>query len=317
MSTVNNIQTNSNNSDNTNKNILNSEIMLKEQNINKSLFDSKKSKIKYFKNRIKLKSEKEKKFSKFKKTLKYKEKNNNMSITYNKKIINFSLTNEDFQDMNYYQAFNLDKRSFIRIYWSYLVDSQIILGTFFTSNFLHLFVIKLSFFISTFQISFFLNALFYTDEYISNAYHNDGVLDILSGLPKSIYSYLSTLITSSLLGMLSNSKNELIYTIKNRTYKINYLLQVNIKLKKLRNKLIIYYILLFILGTFFLYYVSAFCAVYRNSQKYWLIGCLESFIIDFVSSLGFCIFPAIFRYISLKKRIKFFFTLAKIISIFI
>ena len=149
--------------------------------------------------------------------------------------------NEDFQDLDYYEALNLDKRSYIRIYWSFLVDSQIILGTFFTSNFLHLLVIKLSFLISTFQINFFLNAFFYTDEYISKAYHNDGVLDIFSGLPKSIYSFLATIITTSLLSMLSNSKNELINTIRNRTYKINYSLQVNIKLKKLRNKLIIYY----------------------------------------------------------------------------
>ena len=117
--------------------------------------------------------------------------------------------------------------------------------------------------------------------------------------------------------MLSNSKSELINTIKNRTYKINYLLQVNIVIKKLRNKLIIYYIFLFSLGTLFLYYVSAFCAVYRNSQKYWLIGCLESFVIDFISLIGLCIFPTLCRYISLKKRIKYLYTLAKIINIFL
>ena len=50
--------------------------------------------------------------------------------------------------------------------WGFLVDSQIILGTFCTDNHLDLFVIKLSFLVFTFQISFFLNALFYTDEYI-------------------------------------------------------------------------------------------------------------------------------------------------------
>ena len=219
--------------------------------------------------------------------------------------------------MNYYYALNLDKRSFIRIYWSFLVDNQIILGTFFTSNFLHLFVIKLSFLISTFQISFFLNAFFYSDEYISNAYHNDGALDFLSGLPKSIYSFLATLVTTNLLSMLSNSKNELIDTIKNRTYKIDYLLQVDIKLRKLRNKLIIYYVFLFILENFFLYYVSAFCAVYRNSQKYWLIGCFESLVIDTLSSICICLFPTIFRYVSLKKKIKYFYTLSNIINIFL
>ena len=87
--------------------------------------------------------------------------------------------------MDYEYAVIYDKRSYLRIYWSFLVDTQIILGTFCTENYLQLFVIKLSFLICTFQISFFLNALFYTDEYISDAYHNDGVLDFFSGLPKT------------------------------------------------------------------------------------------------------------------------------------
>ena len=57
------------------------------------------------------------------------------------------------------------------MYWAFLVDKQIILETFCKDNYLTLFVIKLSFLVCTFQISFFLNAFFYTDEYISNAYH--------------------------------------------------------------------------------------------------------------------------------------------------
>ena len=85
----------------------------------------------------------------------------------------------------YEEAILYDKRSYLKIYWGFLVDSQIILGTFFTDSYLYLFVIKLSFLVFTFQISFFLNALFYTDEYISDAYHNNGVLDFFSGLPKS------------------------------------------------------------------------------------------------------------------------------------
>ena len=318
------------------ENALNSEIILKEQKNEVTFLNNKKAKINPFKNKIRYKYKKENIFYKFKKThFKSKEKNinliketrtnenkknkikNSKIISYKAKIEYLSLNNEDFQDMNYNQALILDKRAFIRIYWSFLVDTQIILGTFFTSNFLNLFVVKLSFLIWSFQINFFLNALFYTDEYISDAYHNDGVLDFFTGLTKSIYSFLVTLVTTNLLGMLSNSKNELINTIKNRNYKIDYLLRVNLKLKKLRNKLIAYYIFLFVLGTFFTYYVSAFCSVYRNSQKYWFIGCFESFLIDSLSSVGICIFLALFRYISLKKRIKFLYILANLINIFI
>ena len=219
--------------------------------------------------------------------------------------------------MNYEHAIIYDKRSCLRIYWSYLVEAQIILGTFCTENYLTLFIIKLSFFVFTFQISFFLNAFFYTDEYVSDAYHNDGVLDFFSGLPKAIYSLLATMVITSLLNILSNSKNELMQLIRKKRDNKNYLHFINIKLKKVRNKLIVYFILVFILGAVFLYYVCSFCSVYRYSQKYWFIGCLQSFGMDSLIAFIICIFLALFRYIAIKKHLKCFYILANIISTFL
>ena len=215
------------------KKIFNFKTILKDKKNDETFFKNKKIKIKSFKKRKKYKFTK-KLFNNLRKSPKYKNKKkftfeeNGINLNKDNKNknnkINFSILNKDFQDMDYSEALNLDKRSWMKIYWSYLVDSQIILGTFFTSNFLHLFVIKLSFLISIFQINFFLNALFYTDEYISDAYHNDGTLDFFSGLPKSIYSFLASLVFTGLLGLLSNSKNELVNTIKNRTIEIDYIL---------------------------------------------------------------------------------------------
>ena len=252
----------------------------------------------------------------------------NMETTGNKKeenkddtnvqdLIRLSKTDEDLQDMDYEQAITQDKRSYLRMYWAFLVDTQIILGTFCTENYLNLMVIKLSFLVCTFQISFFLNAFFYVDEYISDAYHNDGVLDFISGLPKAIYSFVATLITTNLLRMLSNSKSELMKLIREKRKKNNYIELINIKLEKLKKKLIIYFICVFLLGLFFLYYVSAFCAVYRNSQKYWFIGCLESFGIDSLVAIIICIVLSFFRYIAIKNHLKCFYILANIISIFL
>ena len=234
-----------------------------------------------------------------------------------KSITNLSQSDYDLQDMDYEEAIIYDKRSYFRMYWAFLVDSQIILGTFCTDNYLNLFVIKLSFFICTFQISFFLNALFYTDEYISDAYHNDGVLDFFSGLPKSIYSFIATLITTNLLRMLSNSKSQLMKVVRERKKFKNYVAIININLSKLRKKLAIYFIIVFMLDLFFLYYVTSFCAVYRNSQKYLFFGCLESFAMDSLVALIICIFISFFRYISIKNRIKCFYVLANIISTFL
>ena len=201
------------------------------------------------------------------------EKNKDKIISKNHQdIILLSKGNEYLQDMSYEQAILYDKRTYLRIYWAFLVDKQIILGTFFTENDLNLFVIKLSFLICTFQISFFLNAFFYTDEYISDAYHNDGVLDFFSGLPKSIYSLLATMLITNLLNMLSNNKSDLMYIIRQKSKNKNYLYIVKRKLKKVRNKLIIYFIFVFLLGAFFLYFVCSFCSVIDILKNIGLLG---------------------------------------------
>ena len=234
----------------------------------------------------------------------------------NSKIME-AIINEDIQDMDYEEAIKKDKRSFFKIYWSFLVDALIIFETFFKNSYLDLFIIKLSFLLYTFQISFFLNALFYTDEYISNAYHNNGVLEFISGLPKSIYSLIATMIITNLISILSNSKSELNQVIRKLSHNINYRIIINNKLRKLRNKLIVYFIIIFTIGLFFLYYVSAFCATYRHSQKYWFFGCVESFAIDNFISIIICLLLALFRIISLKRKIKFFYVSANFIAKFL
>ena len=62
--------------------------------------------------------------------------------------------------MDYEEAIIFDKRSYLKMYWAYLVDAQIFLGTLFTENNINLLIIKLSFFVSIFQIIFFLNSFF-------------------------------------------------------------------------------------------------------------------------------------------------------------
>ena len=117
--------------------------------------------------------------------------------------------------------------------------------------------------------------------------------------------------------MLSTSKNELLRLIIKKIKYESYLYLIFNKLEKFRTKLIIYFIMVFLLCLSFLYYVTSFCAVYRNNQKYWFFGCLESFGIDSIFSIIICILLAMFRYISIKKRIKCLYTLSNLISNFL
>ena len=206
--------------------------------------------------------------------------------------------------LDFEEAMHNDNRNFIRIYMAILKEEHIIINTFIKDIYLELRSIKLSFLVFSFEISFFLNAFFYTDAYISKAYHNDGVLDFISSLPKVLYSFIVTLIVSNLLKMLSNSKKKLMKIIKDIDYKEKYLELMETELNKLRKKLAIYYTIVFILGLFFFYYISAFCAVYSHSQKYWFFGCLESFALDLASPFAIGLGLTSLRYFGLKRQTR-------------
>ena len=67
----------------------------------------------------------------------------NKSRIIKKKIEKLFQTDSELQDMDYEEAIIYDKRSCFGMYWAFLVDTQIILGTFCTESYLNLFVIKL------------------------------------------------------------------------------------------------------------------------------------------------------------------------------
>ena len=117
--------------------------------------------------------------------------------------------------------------------------------------------------------------------------------------------------------MLSNNTSELKRLIKHKRNQPNYENLVNIKLKILRKKLIVYFFLVFVLDFVFLYYITAFCVVYKYSQKYFIFGFLESFAMDSALSIIICIFLSLFRYIAIKRKLKCFYFLANIISAFL
>ena len=117
--------------------------------------------------------------------------------------------------------------------------------------------------------------------------------------------------------MLSNSKSELKKIIREKRNDNNYISLIDMKLGKLRKKLIVYFIILFTLELSFTYYVTAFCSVYKNSQKYWFMGCLQSFGMDSAVAIMLFFLLAFFRYIAIYKRCKCFYCLANFISTFL
>ena len=67
---------------------------------------------------------------------------------------------EKYNDLNYEDALNYDKRSFFQMFSAFLYQQHVIINTFFAEIFLELRAIKISFFVFGLEINFFLMLFF-------------------------------------------------------------------------------------------------------------------------------------------------------------
>ena len=109
---------------------------------------------------------------------------------------NFEETEEkDYNSLPYIQALKLDKRNIFLIYLSFIkIKIDIISILFYPEEFTHK-SLTLSIYTFEFLFSFFLNALLYTDDIVSEKYHNNGQLDIFT----TIFLSLTSNIISSII----------------------------------------------------------------------------------------------------------------------
>ena len=78
---------------------------------------------------------------------------------------------KEYDEMEYDEAIRRDHRKFCDCYYDKLKDNQIIINTFFSYEPLRPKSIKILFLILQVNLYFFINGLFYDEDYISNIYH--------------------------------------------------------------------------------------------------------------------------------------------------
>ena len=106
---------------------------------------------------------------------------------------------------------------------------------------------------------------------------------------------------------------------KNSNYVVNFIKRKQILMKvyeinkKLKIKIIIFFIIEFSVILFFFYFVTAFCEVYKESQISWITDSLISFLLSFPIELGIALLIAVLYKISIQKKCKW---LYKIVMIF-
>ena len=239
----------------------------------------------------------------------------------NKKEINQSLKREyadlELNELEYLKAIELDKRSFLQMYWATLKREHLIIFTFITRDDYNLLSIKLTRFIFLVVGDMALNVFFFSDDSMHKLFLNYGKYDFFQQIPQITYSTIISQLIEVLLCFLSLT-DKYIYQIKILLVKEKSNLIKKI-IKCMFIKLIFFYIFTFI---FFLIYwciITIFCGVYRNTQKAFIKDSIISFSICLVYPFFLYLISAGLRICSLrdsKKRFKFFYKLSDIIPLF-
>ena len=144
---------------------------------------------------------------------------------------------------------------------------------------------------------------FFTDKTMHKIYENKGIFDILIQLPHILYSTLISAFINMLTKKLALSEKDVL-KIKEIKIKEEALEKSAKMYRNLMIKFNIFFgISLLFLG-FFWYYVTTFCAVYKNTQIPLIINTLSCFLLSLLYPFALNLLPGMFRIPALKSEKK-------------
>ena len=132
-------------------------------------------------------------------------------------------------------------------------------------------------------------------------YLDYGKYIFIQQLPQILYSTMVSLIIEIIIGILSYTDIN-IYQI--RQLEQATLIKIGQFFKKIKIKLILYFINTFVLFLFYWYFISAFCAVYNNMQIIYIKDFISSFSIGLVYPFIIQLVFSLIRIYALRKKTK-------------
>ena len=213
-----------------------------------------------------------------------------------------NLDNFQLNNLEYLDACKYDTRPFLKTYHSVLMREHIILFTFFSWNDYNLFYVKIERFLVLICTQMTMNGLFFSDESMKKANKSDDY-NFVQQLPKIIFSLIATHLVEVALCYFSMT-DTVYYRIKELARNKNNDEKIIDEIKCMKRKIIAFYVITFLLFLFYWYFISAFCAVYQNTQKTFLLDSFISIIVQFIDPFFIYCLTTLLRYLSLLKCAK-------------
>ena len=223
---------------------------------------------------------------------------NKKNVNTSKKMVFSHYNNLEINLLDFSEAKAKDKRSFCQFYLSLLRTQHILFFSFFQFQDYNSQAIKIYLFFLTFAINYLVSAMFYSESTMHKLYVDKGSFDFTYQLPKMFYSFLISTLLNYILNLLGLYEKNIISFKKDKNKNINS----KKVLSNIRFKIVLFFIISYILLFLLWIYLGCFCAVYRNTQIHLLLEVSSSFGISFFSPFFIYLLPGLFRIPSLKSK---------------
>ena len=230
------------------------------------------------------------------------------------KMDNFELNNLDYKE-----ACEFDKRGCCKTYWSILMREHVVFFTFFVCNDYNLFYVKIERLFLLICTQMTVNGLFFVHEsmYKKNMQSED--FTFVQKIPQILFTLVANHIIEVILCYLSMTDTH-VYQIKALPKDEKIGEKVLDIMDCMKRKLTGFFVLTFLLFLFYWYFISAFCAVYQNTQVIFLRDSGISILTSYIEPFIIYGVTALLRIISLarccRRRMGCVYKLSDLIPIF-
>ena len=239
--------------------------------------------------------------------------------TINKGLENIKFLQRNDNELNslsYEDAIKYDKRTYWEYYFSLIRTKQLFVFTFYTYTDYNSRLIKICLLLFFFALFYIINALFFNDSTMHQIYEDHGVFNFIFQLPQIIYSTIISVVIKKILTILSLTENNIL-EVKNQETSEMAIEKMKKILKCLLLKFILFFVFNFLFLLLFWYYISCFCAVYKNTQVYLIKDTIISFATSLINPFAINLIPGLLRIPSLiSKNNACLYRISKIIQLF-
>jgi hypothetical protein len=227
---------------------------------------------------------------------------NKMKLIQYKKMKEYrEYTDNELNNLSYFDAILIDKRSFFQIYFSLIKTKHILLFALGCKNDFNPRTMKISFMFSIFAIFLTCNTILVTESTFHNLYISEGKIDIFSNIPKIGISAVISATIKNILLMVCFPEKDILKIRKSGIQKTNKKNPTIYKsLTMVIIKCYIFYFISFIFLGFIWIYIACFFNIFQNTQIYVIQNSIISFGVSLLSPIVLYLIPTIFRKLSIK-----------------